>query len=67
MLDGDGDGPVNNFCLPSRVSPHYAPPGQELISVSVVGDPRRGDELERAVREQLGRWFDALSRWSPQT
>ena len=63
VLDGDGEGPVNNICVPNRVSPDYAPPGQELISVSVLGDALQGDELERAVREQLGGWFGGVADW----
>ena len=64
VLDGEGGGPINNLCVPSRVTPHYAPPGQELISVSVVADPRSGEELESAVREQLRGWFgEEVESW----
>jgi predicted NAD/FAD-dependent oxidoreductase len=59
VLDGDGVGPVNNLCVPSRVAPSYAPDGAALVSASVVdaaaGDA--GDALEGAVRRQLEGWF----------
>ena len=37
VLNGDRTGPINNLCVPSNVAPTYAPPGQALVSVSVVG------------------------------
>lgn len=60
VLDGDGDGPVNNLCVPSRVAPSYAPAGAALVSASVVGGAASdaGDSaLEGAVRRQLEGWF----------
>lgn len=57
-LDGSGRGPVNNACVLSNVSPHYAPPGQHLISATVLGTPQ-GDDLEAEARAQLARWFGA--------
>ncbi|MEM7587058.1 MAG: NAD(P)/FAD-dependent oxidoreductase [Acidobacteriota bacterium] len=64
VLNGDGSGPINNLCIPSRVSPHYAPAGQELVCVSVVDDARQGDELEQAVRGQLRTYFgDQIDAW----
>ena len=68
-LNGDGPGRlVNNACVPSAVAPSYAPPGQALISASVVGVPRPGSSLDprspagdkalaAAVSEELGQWF----------
>ncbi|HEY1052623.1 MAG TPA: NAD(P)/FAD-dependent oxidoreductase [Prosthecobacter sp.] len=63
-LDGDGRGPVNTVAVLSRVSPHYAPPGQHLISASIIGSPS-STELEQVVREQMRGWFgDAVvARW----
>jgi protoporphyrinogen oxidase len=55
-LDGHGEGPVNNACVLSNVSPYYAPEGQHLISASVIGTPA-GEDLEFEVRRQLTRWF----------
>jgi phytoene dehydrogenase-like protein len=59
ILDGDGQGPVNNLCVPSAVAPTYAPPGAALISAAVVERPGlpRGQDLEAAVLGQLADWF----------
>lgn len=62
FLNGEpgAGGLVNNCCFPSAVSPSYAPAGQELVSVSVVGVPDADDAaLADAVREELGGWFGA--------
>lgn len=63
-LDGDGRGPVNSIVVLSRVSPHYAPPGQHLISASIIGAPS-STELEQVVREQMRQWFGeaVVSKW----
>ncbi len=63
-LDGDGRGPVNSILVLSRVSPHYAPPGQHLISASIIGAPS-STELEQVVREQMRSWFgeSVVSKW----
>lgn len=61
VLNGDGQGPVNNLCVVSNVVPEYAPPGRSLISVSVVGLPDSA-ELEQAVRSQLTDWFGSQVR-----
>ena len=65
VLDGDGDGPVNELAVVSEVAPSYAPDGQALVSASVVGVPDADDvELERRVRVQLRAWFgDAVDGW----
>lgn len=55
-LNASGQGLVNNFCVPSDVAPGYAPPGQSLISVSLLGLHREPDIPER-VREELRSWF----------
>jgi len=63
VLNGDGKGPVNNLCVPSQVSSHYAPPGKSLISATVLGS---GDEqhLEDSVRRQLRNWYgQQVDRW----
>jgi len=63
-LDGDGRGPVNSVLVLSRVSPHYAPPGQHLISAAIIGAPS-STELEQVVREQMCSWFgeSVVSKW----
>jgi len=60
-LDGDGRGPVNNACIISNASPHYAPVGQHLISTSIIG-AASSTELEDVVREQMIRWFGPGAR-----
>lgn len=58
VLNGDGEGVVNNMCVPSLVNPNYAPPGRHLISVSVLGTPNITDEqLLNQVRSELRKWF----------
>ena len=59
VLAADDDGPVNTLCVPSAISPEYAPEGRHLVSVGVLA-PHSGDEddrLECRVRQQLGRWY----------
>jgi phytoene dehydrogenase-like protein len=75
-LNGTGTGLVNNACVPSAVSPSYAPPGQALISASLLSVPAAGSALDprtaaggvalaEAVRGELGGWFGAeeVSTW----
>src|SRR5262245_20653412 len=64
-LNGESTGPVNHLAVMSDVAPGYAPPGQALVSASVLGDPPEDDaSLERAVREQLTTWFGpAVQAW----
>ncbi len=60
VLDGEGEGPVNDLCVPSDVAPSYAPPGAALVSVTVLGVPPLDDAaLDEAVRDQLRGWFGA--------
>lgn len=61
VLDGEGDGPVNNLQAMSAVAPGYAPDGQTLVTASVVGHPAAPDaEVERAARAQLRGWFGSV-------
>jgi predicted NAD/FAD-dependent oxidoreductase len=49
---------VNHLAVMSDVAAGYAPPGQALVSASVLGDPPKDDPtLEAAVRGQLAQWF----------
>ncbi|MCS6864348.1 MAG: NAD(P)/FAD-dependent oxidoreductase [Gemmataceae bacterium] len=65
VLNGDGGGPVNNLTVMSNAAPSYAPPGQALIAVSVVGIPPENDsELDGRIREQLVQWYGStVNRW----
>ncbi len=67
-LDGDNKGSiVNNCCVPSEVTPSYAPPGKSLISVSVISTRPDLDEqeLQRQVLDELSGWFgrDKVAGW----
>ena len=64
VLNGDGAGPINNLCVPSQVSPRYAPSGQSLVSVTVLG--HHSDELRllAQVQSQLQEWFgQTVAEW----
>ncbi|MEZ5102522.1 MAG: NAD(P)/FAD-dependent oxidoreductase [Thermoleophilia bacterium] len=58
VLDGTGQGPVNDLAVLSDVQPSYAPSGAALVSATVV-DPRGATdaELDAAARSQLRSWF----------
>ena len=61
ILNGEGatfGRPINNLVFLDRCSPSYAPNGQSLASVTVVGNPAvKDEELEKQVRAHLGEWF----------
>ena len=57
VLKGDREGLINNLSVPSLLSAGYAPRGQSLISVSVLGDHRETPELTERVRGELVEWF----------
>ncbi|MEO6195974.1 MAG: NAD(P)/FAD-dependent oxidoreductase [Thermoanaerobaculia bacterium] len=58
VLNGEGSGPVDNLCVPSAVSPSYAPAGRALISATVVGAAGAEEKnLEAEVRRHLASWF----------
>jgi len=63
ILNGDRTGWINNLTIPSQVAPSYAPPGQTLISVVVIGNLSADDvSVESAVRGQLTAWFGSQVR-----
>jgi len=66
VLNGDGEGPVNHLCVPSNVSPSYAPKGRALISMSVIGSPAMDDEtLGAKVIDQMRAWYGgAVEEWN---
>ncbi len=58
--------PVNNVVFLSSIAPSYAPAGQTLVSVTVVGSPSTNDGLlDKQVRAQLVGWFGQaqLNKW----
>jgi phytoene dehydrogenase-like protein len=64
VLNGEGTGPINNLCVPSEVSPDYAPEGRSLISVTVLGHHPSDDTLVAEVKDQLVAWFgDSARSW----
>jgi len=63
ILNGERSGWINSLTVPSQVAPSYAPPGQSLISVVVIGQMSSDDDtVEAAVRGQLTAWFGARVR-----
>lgn len=65
ILNGEGDGPVNNVCVPNLVAPGYAPAGAHLISATVLNTVVQDErQLELSVRMQLAKWFGVQAqRW----
>ena len=66
VLNGDGKGCVNNVCVPSNVARSYAPEGQHLVSVSVLGnrDEDEDREIDDEVRKDLKPWFgEQVESW----
>ncbi|MFY2563791.1 NAD(P)/FAD-dependent oxidoreductase [Corallococcus terminator] len=64
VLNGEGQGVVNNVAVMSEVSPAYAPRGQALVSVSVLGVSSDVEALRARVCEELTAWFGAsVTEW----
>jgi phytoene dehydrogenase-like protein len=65
VLNGDGAGPVNNFCVLSQVARSYAPQGKHLVSASVLGTQALTDvQLGGFVIAQMKNWFGKVaSTW----
>ncbi|MBP6349962.1 MAG: NAD(P)/FAD-dependent oxidoreductase [Candidatus Obscuribacter sp.] len=53
------DGLINNICVISNASKDLAPPGQHLISVTVLGDTSKCSDLESTVKQEMVQWFGA--------
>jgi phytoene dehydrogenase-like protein len=65
ILNGDGEGPVNNVCFPTVVTPTYGPAGKTLVSVTVLGTAADPQRLLADVRRQLEQWFGSeAAAWS---
>ena len=63
ILNGDESGWVNSLTVPSTVAPSYAPAGQHLISVVVIGHRSSDDAtVEATVRQELAEWFGPVVR-----
>jgi len=64
VLNGEGEGPINNLSVPSVMAPGSAPPGRHLVSVTVLHQPLSEEHLMHDVRDQLLHWFGEQSkRW----
>jgi phytoene dehydrogenase-like protein len=64
-LNGSAQGLVNNVCVPSDVSPHYATAGGALVSVSLRG-LQEGPDLTSRVQRELEGWFgQQVHGWEP--
>lgn len=62
-LNGESRGLVNNVCVPSDVSPDYAPQGKALVCVSLLG-LHNADDLEACVSRELEVWFgEQVREW----
>lgn len=59
VLNGEGQGPINNLCVPNLVAPAYSPQGQYLVSVSVIGASTDAASLLPQVVAQLREWYGA--------
>lgn len=64
-LNTDKNRLVNNVCVINKVSDKYAPAGQHLISLSVVGKRGFSDEnLERKIKTELKKYFgEEVEKW----
>lgn len=64
VLNGEGQGPINNFCVPTTVAPSYGPRDQALVSVTILGTADTQAQLESECRAQLRGWFGAtVDEW----
>jgi phytoene dehydrogenase-like protein len=75
VMNANRGGLVHNFCVPSVISPAYAPEGQHLMSATVLGNPLAGnsgpggaelddEQLRDAVHAELTAWFGGqTARW----
>lgn len=61
VLNGNGQGPINNVSVPSQISSTYAPEGKHLVSVTTLDESLSDSEVEGAVRSQLTEWFGAVA------
>lgn len=63
VLNGNGDGPVNQLAVLNKVAPSYAPKDRHLISVSGVGPTtRRPETFVRDALAQLESWYGSQVR-----
>ncbi len=65
VINAEPGGLVNHLAVVSDVAPGYAPPGQRLVSVNLVGPAEPvGPERLAAIRGELAGWFgEAVHGW----
>lgn len=58
-LNGSGKGIINNMFFATTVAPSYGPPGEALVSVSLIGlfNDVSDDDLVAQVVRELSEWF----------
>uniref|UniRef100_A0A7N0VM44 Amine oxidase domain-containing protein n=1 Tax=Kalanchoe fedtschenkoi TaxID=63787 RepID=A0A7N0VM44_KALFE len=59
FLNGSGQGIINNMFFATNVAPSYAPEGQALVSVSLIGlyENVSDEDLVTRVTGELSEWF----------
>ena len=63
-LKGDREGLINNVCIPSEVSPSYAPNGRSLVCLSVLGEHLIDEPFTEKIRHELADWFgESTQEW----
>ncbi|MGD2185073.1 MAG: FAD-dependent oxidoreductase [Desulfobacterales bacterium] len=66
IINGETTGTINSVTVPSIVAPSYAPAGEALISVVLIGHLLAADDrtAESVVRKELSDWFGpAVDAW----
>jgi phytoene dehydrogenase-like protein len=65
ILNGEGTGVINSVTVPSIVAPLYAPAGEELISVVLLGHLEIDNKTAQSlVRKELTEWFgNVVDEW----
>ncbi|MGJ5819529.1 NAD(P)/FAD-dependent oxidoreductase [Paludibaculum fermentans] len=62
VLSGSSRGPINNLAVMNVVAPGYAPAGENLVSITVLGWPSRDDQtVVSMVRGQLRHWYGLVA------
>ncbi|QOY89889.1 NAD(P)/FAD-dependent oxidoreductase [Paludibaculum fermentans] len=62
VLSGSSRGPINNLAVMNVVAPGYAPAGEQLVSITVLGWPSRDDQtVVSMVRGQLRHWYGLVA------
>ncbi|MFK7741058.1 MAG: NAD(P)/FAD-dependent oxidoreductase [Planctomycetota bacterium] len=65
VLNGDADGPIDHYCVPSAIADGYAPTDRDVLYATALDRPNAGGgAVETSDREQLEqRALAQLERW----